>query len=268
MDQSIDIIKKYENWLVYWKSEPDNGQSHAINKGFKKASGDIFAYLNSDDLYEPGALKAIAVEYVTTGKPNLIAGECSVIEEQSVKRLFKPWWPSNLSYFIQKTFSSTFAQPSSFWTKDCYLKLGGFDESYQYCFDREFFIRLGLINIEPHFIPKVISRFREHKNSKTVSQSIKFHEDSIRILEKHYEACQVSFCEKEKWKKEIKNEIMYHNIFVIWKKKGRWKAIKDFTKMILQNPFLITKRKILGQARRLISFKEKNVIELNLPEKQ
>jgi glycosyltransferase involved in cell wall biosynthesis len=59
-DESVEIIKKYEKHLAYWVSEPDRGQSHAINKGFERATGEIFGWLNSDDWYHPGALKALA----------------------------------------------------------------------------------------------------------------------------------------------------------------------------------------------------------------
>jgi glycosyltransferase involved in cell wall biosynthesis len=55
-DESVEIIKKYEKWLSFWISEPDKGQSHAINKGFSKASGEIYAYINSDDLYEQNSV--------------------------------------------------------------------------------------------------------------------------------------------------------------------------------------------------------------------
>ena len=59
-DNSIEVIKKYEPWLTYWVSEPDRGQTHAINKGLEKATGEIFNWINSDDILMPGALFAIA----------------------------------------------------------------------------------------------------------------------------------------------------------------------------------------------------------------
>src|SRR5438309_6203079 len=59
-DESVEIIRKYERWLAYWVSEKDRGQTHAINKGLAKATGEIFSYLNSDDLLAPGALAAVA----------------------------------------------------------------------------------------------------------------------------------------------------------------------------------------------------------------
>jgi len=263
-DHSIEIIKRYGNWLTYWISESDYGQSHAINKGFTKASGDIYAYLNSDDLYEPEALKSIAAEYVTEGRPHLLAGECIIIKEQSLKRSFKPWWPSNLSYFIRKTFSSTFAQPASFWTKNIFNQLGGFDESLNYCFDKEFFLRAGLRGITPHFVPKKIARFREHSDSKTMKHGIKFHKETIKILCKHSSSCGIDNNGEKKIKKNIENEIKYIEIFSLWKKKSRKYGILYYLKMVLYSPSLLLQRKILGQGRRLFFYKTKNVDELKV----
>jgi glycosyltransferase involved in cell wall biosynthesis len=63
-DHSREVIQRYEDWISHWESEPDEGQSHALNKGFARADGELYAYLNSDDLYEPGALFAVAEAFL------------------------------------------------------------------------------------------------------------------------------------------------------------------------------------------------------------
>jgi len=261
-DGSIDIIKKYEKWLTYWVSEPDSGQSHAINKGFSLASGEIFGYINSDDLYEPDSFSAVATKFLQTNIPFLVAGVCLVFENDKVKRVFRPYWPNDLSYFLSKTYSSTFAQPASFWDRKSFIQIGGFDETLNYCLDREFFLRFGHLGVEPLFIESALARFREHPNSKTISNSKKFHEESIRILEKHSRICGISRWKEIKWKKRMENEIKYGEVFIKWKEEGRIKAIEYFIKMILKTPWLIFEWKIIGQARRLFACKENSVQEL------
>jgi glycosyltransferase involved in cell wall biosynthesis len=261
-DASADIIKKYEKWLTYWVSEPDKGQTHAINKGFAKASGGIYAYINSDDLYCPGAFGTIAPIFAKNGEPHLVAGECVVLNGDIVKRVFEPSWPENPSYFLEKTYSSTFAQPASFWSREMYQELGGFDESLHFCFDREFFLRMGLEGVIPYLISKRIACFREHSDSKTIDQAVYFHKDSISILHKHADRC--GLCEKARRKivRHTNNEIRYSEIFTKWKNRGRSLAILDFLFMITTSPSLIFERKILGQARRLVTFRAEDVLEL------
>jgi len=215
-------------------------------------------------LYECNAFNRLSVVFSQNKDVRLIAGECAIFEGETTQRIFKPWWPRDLSYFIKKTYSSTFAQPSSFWDKNSYRQAGGFDESLNYCFDREFYLRLGLLGLRPYFINNPLSRFREHINSKTISQSVKFHEDSIRILEKHSQNCNISNSNKAKWKRRMKSDIRYGEVFSKWDTEGRLRAIGHFAKMIIEDPSLITQRKILGQARRLATFREKDVAELNL----
>jgi len=261
-DGSVDIIKKYENWLAYWVSEPDKGQSHAINKGFARASGEMYAYINSDDFYEPNAFQIVASLFAKSDKPHLVAGECVIFDGDIIKRIFEPGWPERLSCFLEKTYSSTFAQPASFWSKNIYEQVGGLDETLNFCFDREFFLRIGLAGVEPYLLPRKIARFREHSDSKTVVQGVRFHGESILILHKHAEACGIGEKRRRKIAKEINNEIRYAEVFTTWIKRGRIAAMRKFLSTICRSPSLIFERKILGQARRLISFSAKDVDEL------
>ena len=79
-DNTVEILKKYEDRLI-WKSEPDRGQSHAINKGFRMATGEIIGWLNSDDTYEPDALKTVIQFFSEHPEIDLIYGDCNMIDE-------------------------------------------------------------------------------------------------------------------------------------------------------------------------------------------
>ena len=182
-DASVDIIKKYERWLTYWVSEPDKGQSHAINKGFAKASGEIYAYINSDDFYCPGALGAIAPIFAKDPEIHLVAGECIIFDQDTIKQIFSPWWPENMDHFL-RPFGSTFAQPASFWSKDIYDQVGGFDESLHLCFDREFFLKIAVSDIRPRLISDKIVWYRDHSRTKT-RQTIRVYEESIPLINIH-----------------------------------------------------------------------------------
>ena len=261
-DNSVEIIEKYSPWLHYWINEPDKGHSSAINKGFNKATGSLYAYINSDDFYEPHVFSVIASAFAENPSLDLVAGVCTIFDQEREKRLFHPLWPDHLSEYVRTTFSSTFGQPASFWTKDIYGKAGGFDESLSFCFDREFFLKVGLAGAKTKMIPSKIARFREHGQSKSVTQAARFHEESIIILDRYGEICGLSIQDRKASERIMRNEIAYLQTFSIWKNKGRQSAILSFLRMILNSPNLFFQRKILGQMRRLLFFRAQNVAEL------
>jgi len=261
IDETVGIIKKYEKWLAGWVSEPDAGQSHAINKGFQQASGQIFGYINSDDLYEQDAFFKIAQQFVQNPELDLLAGVCQIFNENAETRLSKPSWPDDLTHFL-KPFSSTFAQPSSFWSSILYRRLGGFNESLHYAFDQEFFLKAGLSGISPQFTPEVLSLYRDHKDVKT-RKTKKFYEETIPIIKQYGDQCGLSGRDITRKIHKIFNDIEFFNIFEVWRKKGRKAAMTQFIKYMLKSPDFLCDRKVLGQARRLLMFKESDVAELN-----
>jgi hypothetical protein len=141
-DSSVEIIRKYENHLAYWTSQKDAGAADAIRHGFEKGTGTIMAYLNSDDLYLPGAMHHLVRRLQATGADVAYGNTYWIDEETQVlaERRQTPF--SRLAYLYG---AADLQQPATFWTKRIYEIAGGMDASFHCAFDTDLFAR---------FIPK------------------------------------------------------------------------------------------------------------------
>ncbi|WP_291857918.1 glycosyltransferase family 2 protein [Marinilabilia sp.] len=163
-DGSIDIIKKYENRLAWWVSEPDNGQSDAINKGFLRATGEIFNWVNSDDLICPGAVrmavhfleKESAVELVFGDR--LVIDRASTVIEAYEAPSYSDWFPPLLAKLPQE---------AAFFTANIWKKVGGLDTSLDYVMDTDLWYRFREHTRFFH-IPMFLGMYRKHLQSKSV----------------------------------------------------------------------------------------------------
>jgi glycosyltransferase involved in cell wall biosynthesis len=171
-DCSAEIIKKYELWLKYWVSEPDRGQSNAINKGFQHSSGEILAWLNSDDIYLPGALWTIGNAVKRCREKDSkwngwFTGGC--IYENLVTQERKQLIPAQPPDDPLRRLSWRCPQRSSFWTKACWEMVGGVPEDLHFVFDTEFFLRLVFFGYKPQVLSEVLAVGRLHESCKTVA---------------------------------------------------------------------------------------------------
>lgn len=164
-DGSIEIIKKYEKYLTYWVSEKDKGQSDALNKGFSKASGEIFAYLNSDDIYLPNTLSIIAQKFQENEIIDIIYGHAILIDADENKIGLCVALPYKLKEHLNGVFS--IPQQSSFWRKKVYEKVGGFNLENHSCMDAEFFALASVYDFRFKDINQILAGFRIHASSKT-----------------------------------------------------------------------------------------------------
>lgn len=162
-DGSVEIIKKYENKISYWISEPDRGQSHAINKGFQKATGEIFNWLNSDDILMPSAT-TIAVHYlVNNPKYGLVYADRLVIDEKD-QVLACVELPSFNRLFFK--FRSWLPQETAFFRRELWYKINGLDETLHYSMDFDLWCRFMKISKFYH-IPFIMSAWRQHDLAKS-----------------------------------------------------------------------------------------------------
>jgi glycosyltransferase involved in cell wall biosynthesis len=162
-DGSVEFIRKYESELAYWVSEPDRGQSHALNKGFERATGEILAWINSDDFYLPGALFA-AAQLLREQQADLVFGACLfLLESEECPFIFRT--PRELAKESLSVFDFI-DQPSAFWTRRVWEKTGPLDQSLRFAFDWDFFIRAGReFRLTP--TDALLSVYRIHSGHKT-----------------------------------------------------------------------------------------------------
>lgn len=165
-DGSADIIKKYEKYLAYWHTKKDGGQSDAINIGLRKATGEIFAYLNADDLYLPATFFCINKIYNQDNKKhNIFYGDMYGIDEDDNVTDFYPALNYKLIEYLFGVYP--IPQASSFWTKNLFNEIGGFNIHYKSCMDGEFFAKAAYRGAKFKKISQVLSCFRLHKGSIT-----------------------------------------------------------------------------------------------------
>ena len=163
-DNSVDIIKKYESQLTHWESRPDDGQAYAISKGFNMATGDILAWLNSDDYYTPGTLHQVA-EMFTHDDLKIVFGECDLYNQKTGKVKPSRVFEYAQSHIIE--LSDYIVQPSSFWTRKTYDLVGDLNVKLAYSFDWDWFIRAKRKGVQFQAVDKAFSVYRYHDQHKT-----------------------------------------------------------------------------------------------------
>lgn len=178
-DESVDIIKRYENRLTYWISEKDSGQAHAINKGFSHATGDILCWLNSDDFYFPGAFQSLIRAFPPADA--LIYGNCLSFSENGGKCIVnRP--PAHEAEFL--SFCDYIVQPSSFWSRSLWEKVGPLNENLHYAFDWEWFLRAckiaSFLKVE-----EIFSAYRFHQAHKSSSGGTRRIEEICTVASTH-----------------------------------------------------------------------------------
>lgn len=182
-DNSVDIIKKYEGRLAYWVSEKDQGQTHAINKGFKRATGEVVNWLNSDDLLEQGALVILAKEIEEGPTSDFYFGDFSVINSEGIKLFSRKSGPYKFNTLFWGRQLS--CQPAVFFRRKLLENIGYLDESLDFCMDTEFWIRAACKGAQFHQISSTLGIARMHGDAKTTQLQKVLHEEHKHIVRRY-----------------------------------------------------------------------------------
>ncbi|MDT7540305.1 MAG: hypothetical protein QOE33_209 [Acidobacteriota bacterium] len=168
-DRSVEVIRRYEDRITYWESEKDRGQVHAINKGLARATGDLFAFVNSDDLYLPGALHAAVSRFEKNPDCEWLCGDTIMFGEGHPTELIRARVPESAAHALSWAYRAP--QPGMFWKRE--LVGEGFDEGWPFDFDHDLYVRLLLAGHRCEHLPVPVAAYRLHAVSKTVAEGHK-----------------------------------------------------------------------------------------------
>lgn len=187
-DGTVEVLKRYKKDLIYF-SHKDSGQSHAINKGLKIATGEIIGYLNSDDYLEKGAFAKIADFFQTHKEAAWVTGKCRIVDQndKEVRHVITFYKNFCLKYLCKREvfcIIQFISQPATFLRKNVVDTVGYFDESLHYDMDLDYWLRIWK-NYDLFYMDRYLANYRVHTSSKAVtSPETQFHVASY-IIRKH-----------------------------------------------------------------------------------
>jgi len=179
VDGSVDIIRRYEGHLAYWISEKDRGQVHALNKGLERITGDIAAFINSDDVYLPGAFSAVVNYFESHPACKWLCGDVIFFGMETVPKFVIAETPKSAAHALSWAYRAP--QPGMFWRRE--LLESGFQESWPYDFDHDLYVRLLLKGCSCGHLNLPIAGYRLHPASKTVAENYRQIEEFERSAE-------------------------------------------------------------------------------------
>lgn len=177
-DGSVDIIKKYADRLAWWVSEPDKGQTDAINKGFSRAKGDILAWINSDDTYDPGAVSAAIDYFQAHPDAGLVYGDTHFIDEQG--QVIGKFAARQTDYQRLRQGYVHIPQQAAFFRGDLWREVGPLDPSFYFAMDYDLWVRLAA-RASIHYMPQMWANFRLHSSGKTIVADDRCWPEMIRV---------------------------------------------------------------------------------------
>jgi glycosyltransferase involved in cell wall biosynthesis len=252
-DKTVEVIKKYADKITYWVSEPDNGQPDAINKGLRKATGDIIAFINSDDYYEPGVFNFVAEQY-KKGCEWIIGAVRNFRVETGESYTVLQKTNGNLIDWLVRNNQNH--QPGNFWSKKIFQQAGLMDESLHYSFDWDYWLKFIVKGNTPVvFNDKIVAHFRLHNESKTVKHWRKFNQEYIYLINKYkvnLPAAEIKKADKEVKDLLLKEKIVFGRIESI---NGRFKESASYFKEALRiSPLVVLNPRFLFEFFKAVAY--------------
>jgi len=166
-DGSVKIIQRYSSFITSWVSQPDKGQSDALNRGFQKSTGEILAWLNSDDIFLPGTLHQVGAYFANHSEIDVIYGNAILTDETSRPIGAVRSVPFNARAYIFNTVPIP-AQSAVFWRRELFLKVGMLNEALNFSMDAELIAKFIDAQAKFAFLHVTFGTYRDHTLSKSL----------------------------------------------------------------------------------------------------
>lgn len=180
-DSTKEVLEKYDKWISHWVSEKDEGQSDAINKGLRLATGDLFNWINSDDILCEKSLFYLATEFDESIDVYLLNLSIASNDTTNIVKIYRQKTANNIAETIV---DHLIAQPSTFYRLKVIKHLGGIATNFHFVMDLFLWVRylLEYGQKKTLVIPKSAAVYREHKNTKTALLTENFEKETIEVL--------------------------------------------------------------------------------------
>jgi glycosyltransferase involved in cell wall biosynthesis len=184
-DETVEILKKYEPWLAHWVSEPDRGQSDALNKGLDRTTGEILGWINSDDLYCAGAINHVVELLRREADAEVAYGGCYVVDTN--QQIVDDYWAMPFDPRFPLYSGIGIHQQALFWRRSLMDRVGRIDDSLVFCMDRDFILRL-IWNGRVTRTTSYLGMFRVHSQTKTRNlRDVHYQEwKAVQLRYRHY----------------------------------------------------------------------------------
>lgn len=180
-DETVSVIRSHEDGLAHWQSEPDGGQTDALIKGFGRATGEVFGWLNSDDYFwSPRSMRAVARAFADHPEVDMVTGDMIYVTEDREPILIDMVWQPTAEQF---DYHMAMTQQATFWRRSAYERVGGLDPDFHFCMDFDLFGRMSRKG-KIMRIPEIISAFRLHHAAKTYSIADVCKSERARLLQR------------------------------------------------------------------------------------
>lgn len=182
-DGSADIIRRYADRLAYWQSQPDGGQSAAINEGFARSTGEIMGWLNSDDRLAPGALQTVVTVFADHPECEWLAGAGEIVSEKG--KVLPPVVPGSMDFdSLLEWERHPLFQPAVFWRRSLWRRAGGLDPELHFCMDLDLWLHFARLT-RGVAIPDVLARAVSHPRAKTRRLAPEMFAEACLVLARH-----------------------------------------------------------------------------------